>query len=106
MMKIVQRPRAGGKTYDLLQWMVENPTGVMVCIHRHAADSAHRQAGALGLDIERERFITVEQARRTPHGPKPRAVFDNVDLWLPTLLQSVDLEVVTFNGPHTVTASE
>lgn len=89
-MKMMLRGRRGGKTYELLRIMHDNPTSVMVCFSAASAKYTKEEAQQLypGDDWDR-RFIPVESARerlagRPVHGSL--VLVDNAEMVLANML--------------------
>jgi len=56
-MKVIERPRNGGKTTILLHYMVVNPDSLYVSKTENSANRAFKQAQKLGLKIDIGRFV-------------------------------------------------
>lgn len=67
-MKIVTKPRLGGKTHDLLAEMAKDAAAVLVCPTSAAADRAYDLAVKEGLELPRCRFFSAEGFAHTSFG--------------------------------------
>lgn len=71
-MKFINRGRQGGKTTELLRLMAENDDLVYVAPTQAQAQYAYQMSRSLAPSVERDRFISVDQAVKTrlPHGKR------------------------------------
>lgn len=93
-MQLLNAARAGGKTIRCLQWLMENPDGVLYTFSEAEANRLR--------DIMRRSPVTAEAADRilaandhnTRGVPHPSAI-DNLDLYLAYRFQNLRLATVT-----------
>lgn len=96
-MKIVIRGRAGGKTFESVQWVKEDPDRVLIVANHEMVKHAMR----LGLD--RHQVMTLGQTDMRLRGRRAELCIDNADLIFPTGEVPVHLEMqpvcmITING--------
>jgi len=88
VIRVVIRPRMGGKTHEMVK-LLADPDAVMVVPNLAQCALAKRMATKLGITLQPNQIITMGQARETLLGGpwRPRyAVVDNVDFILQQLL--------------------
>lgn len=106
-MRIKIRPRQGGKTYELLVAMSQDPNIVMICVnHAFAGRAAEDLARMMGTSVRSvaDRFLTPDKAQRRPMALSGKTVVvDNFDLLVKEML-GIWPDTVTMTEPATIEA--
>ncbi len=76
-MRVMIRPRRGGKTHAILAEMYDNPDAVLMVTNRQMKDIIIEQAAERGLDLRR-RVITPNETERL-RGMDGPLLIDNLD---------------------------
>lgn len=99
-MKIVTKPRQGGKTHELLGEMVKDGTAVLVCPTSAAADRAYDLSVKEGLELPRCRFFSAEGFAHTSFGWRQtkHVLVDDLDALLLQYL-GAPVKFASSNGP-------
>jgi hypothetical protein len=105
MMKIISRPRAGGKTYELLEWVLQAQKTksypfwdrIILTTHLSEAQRLRTQLRTETDDPDAYNLVFSVNEWVTAHrGLKPvQIAFDNLDLYIQARFGTVSLATIT-----------
>ncbi len=78
-MEIIVRGRGGGKTTELVNWLIENKGAAVICLNAISADLVKRLLRSRGVDVSSYKFLGMDRARELLHGHTGPVAVDDMD---------------------------